>query len=320
MSDEGLQSFLNATGRHPLLTAEQEVLLARQVHEGADLEQRQAQGEALTPAQQRKVRAGQRAKTQMVNCNLRMVVAISKKYVRRARHMSMLDLIQEGTIGLMRAVELFDPARGYKFSTYAYWWIRQAMARAMVLQDNEIRMPNTVAELLPRLKRTAERLTHEYGRAPNAAELAEALDVKEAELKLVLERGMRPSSLDAALVDDGSALAELLPDPKTLPVDDEFYIDEYWRLEAALSKLDARERLVLEGRHALNGTEQRTLSSLAAQLGVSRQLVQQLEQRALRKLRLYMRTTPALPQPHLVEEFAGHVDISRGQLRRLLSA
>lgn len=304
--DQSFSDFLNEMGRYPLLTVDQELLLGRQVQRMVALQAQEAQGEALTPKERRDVRVGMRAKQQMVNCNLRMVVSIAKKYLKRVNHLSMMDLVQEGVIGLMRGVEKFDPARGYKFSTYAYWWIRQGMNRAVNQQEAMIRMPNPVAEKYPKLKQTMHRLSQELGRTPSKKELADAMEMSVDQMWLMFERTMAPCSLDAVYQDEGSALVDLIADPSFEDSDAIFFMDDRWRLEAALDRLPEKYRFVVEQRHELSGKAPRSYQTLAHDLGISRERVRQIEQKALRMLRLYMQSVSPLANPKALANLAGH--------------
>jgi RNA polymerase sigma factor (sigma-70 family) len=304
--DHSFSDFLNEIARYPLLTVTQEVLLGRQVQRLTQLREKEAAGGRLTKAEAREVRLGERAKQQMVNCNLRMVVSIAKKYLKRVNHLTMLDLIQEGTIGLMRGVEKFDPARGYKFSTYAYWWIRQGMNRAVNQQDAAIRLPHHVAEKVPKLKYTMQQLSQQLGRTPSKQELADAMGMSVEQMWMIFERTAAPTSLDASCVDDGNPLIDLIPDPSYLDDDAIFLIDDRWRLEACLARLSERERYVLEHRHELTGKAPVAYQVLAQDLGVSRERVRQIEIRALRTLRLYMSSVSPLADAKVLADLAGH--------------
>lgn len=311
--DSITQAFLNDLGRYPLLTAEQELVLGRQIQERRRLLQLEEEGKRLTPKERRAVRLGERARDQMVNCNLRLVVNVAKKYLNRVSHMTLLDLVQEGAIGLMRGAELFDPARGYKFSTYAYWWIRQGICRGTHTQENTIRMPVSVAERQAKLRATAQRMMQELMREPTKAELAEAMDMKEQELELMLMRGQRLTSLDSTVnKEEGSTYGEVLPDPRSLDKDEDFLLDDFLKLQVVLDYLDPRERQILEMRHGIGDVPPLTTMQMARELGVSRQRVLQLEERAVRKCKVAIRQVSPLsgprtrPQPQPPAESVSH--------------
>lgn len=318
--DQSFGDFLNEIGRYPLLSVDQELVLGRQVQRMMELRVAAADGRKLSSKELRELRVGERAKRQMVNCNLRMVVSLAKKYLKRVNHLTMLDLVQEGVIGLMRGVEKFDPARGYKFSTYAYWWIRQAMNRAVNQQDAMIRMPNPVAEKYPKLKQTMHRLSQELGRSPTKQELADAMEMSVDQMWLMFERTAAPCSLDATYQDEGSALVDLIPDTNTEDSDSLFYMDDRWRLEAALDRLPEKARIVIEARHELTGKAAPSYQTLAHQLGISRERVRQIEQRALRMLRVYMQSVSPLANPKVLANFPGHGEKSLGLAGLRLSA
>merc|ERR1711998_301135 len=202
-----VRSYLRDIGRVPLPTHEQEITLGRQVQDLMDIESMQAELESrdgdkpsadklakasgLTSLQlKRKLQHGRRAKERMVAANLRLVVSVAKKYTKR--NMELLDLIQEGTIGLVRGVEKFDPTRGYKFSTYAYWWIRQGIARAIAEKSRTIRLPIHITEMLNKLKKGQRELSQELGRTPTVSELAEFVELPEPEVKELLSRARQP--------------------------------------------------------------------------------------------------------------------------------
>jgi RNA polymerase sigma factor (sigma-70 family) len=318
--DHTFSDFLNEIGRYPLLTMEQELVLGRQVQSMVALKEKEAQGGKLTKKELRAVRVGMRAKEQMVNCNLRMVVSIAKKYLKRVHHLTMLDLVQEGVIGLMRGVEKFDPQRGYKFSTYAYWWIRQGMNRACNQQDSAIRMPHHVAEKVPKLKQAIHRLSQELGRMPTKKELADAMEMSVDQMWMIFERTASPCSLDAQLQEEGSALIDVLPDTSTEDNDAIFLMDDRWRLEAGLARLPDRARYVVEQRHELTGKAPVAYQVLAQELGLSRERVRQIEIRALRQLRTYMKSVSPLADPKALANFTSHGDKIKGLVSLRLSA
>ena len=234
LSDVDLvRSYLRDIGRVPLLSHEQEITLGRQVQELMSLEQLESELEGQTgepashkelakaaglPALQlkKKLQSGRRAKERMVSANLRLVVSVAKKYTKR--NMELLDLIQEGTIGLVRGVEKFDPTRGYKFSTYAYWWIRQGITRAIAEKSRTIRLPIHITEMLNKLKKGQRELSQEMGRTPTVSELAEFVELPEEEVKELMCRARQPMSLEMKVGDgDETELLELLAGEEELP-------------------------------------------------------------------------------------------------------
>jgi RNA polymerase primary sigma factor len=259
---DALHLFLREIGRVPLLTAAQEVELAKRVERG-DL----------------------RAKSMMIEANLRLVVSIAKRY--RNQGLPFLDLIQEGTIGLVRAVEKFDWRRGYKFSTYATWWIRQAVARALADKGRTIRMPVHVVERLNRIARAERELRAELGREPTLLEVASALELPVEEVEQVIRSGQSPISLEKPVGDDDeSQLGHFITDDSA-PLPDEA-VEVTMRSEAlqrAISRLSERERRVVELRYGLNGEHPRTLDEVGRIFEVTRERIRQIESHALRKLR-----------------------------------
>jgi len=283
-----LDVFIRECLRHPLLTAEEELILGRQVQESIPLI-KEAKTRALTPKEKRIVRVGAKARERMINANLRLVVRLAGKYGRIARHLSALDLVQEGCLGLVRAVEKFDPTRGYKFSTYSFWWIRQAVSRALNQMDQDIRIPYSIADRLPRLGTATQRLTQELGRAPTRKELAADIQMPDAELALLISRSQRVTSLDKHFREDGLALVDLIPDPKSNQ-DNTVYFDELEQLKHALKFLDDEERLLVCHRYEIEGATKITLKDWAHRMGYSRQHASDVERRAMSKLRRAVRS------------------------------
>jgi RNA polymerase sigma factor (sigma-70 family) len=308
MSNDSItQSFLNEIGKHPLLTPEQEVMLGRKVQTMRELQETLTEGAVPSLAQKRILRQGTKARDHMIRANLRLVVNISKKYVRRVKHLTLLDLVQEGSLGLVRAVEMYDPARGYRFSTYAYWWIRQGITRAISVRETSIRMPHKLGEKLPLVSKTAHKLSQTLRREPTRNELAEELGICPDELAMMLVRCGTPASLEAGVGKDGSALIDLIID-RTAPDAYDSVEEDYSRLDYALSRLSERERTVMVMRHGLNAEENASLNRIAAELGVSRQMVQQVEQRSMRKLRLFMHHSKDLSNSELVADVVSNLD------------
>ena len=259
---DALHLFLREIGRVPLLTAAQEVELAKRVERG-----------------------DMRAKSMMIEANLRLVVSIAKRY--RNQGLPFLDLIQEGTIGLVRAVEKFDWRRGYKFSTYATWWIRQAVARALADKGRTIRMPVHVVEKLNRIARAERALRADLGREPTISEVATALELPVDEVEQIVRSAQSPISLEKPVGDDEeSELGHFISDASA-PLPDEA-VEVTLRSEAlqrAVSRLSERERRVVELRYGLNGEHPRTLDEVGRMFEVTRERIRQIENHALRKLR-----------------------------------
>ncbi|MCP9829989.1 RpoD/SigA family RNA polymerase sigma factor [Synechococcus sp. HJ21-Hayes] len=297
-----VRSYLRDIGRVPLLSHEQEITLGRQVQELMaieDIEQEllmRSGGVKPTPEQladaaglapqvlKKRLRAGQRAKERMVAANLRLVVSVAKKYTKR--NMELLDLIQEGTIGLVRGVEKFDPTRGYKFSTYAYWWIRQGITRAIAEKSRTIRLPIHITETLNKLKKGQRELSQDLGRTPTITELAEAVDLPEEEVKDLLCRARQPVSLETKVGDgDDTELLDLLAADGSQP--DELVDGECMRgdMRALLERLPDLQGRVLKMRYGIDVEEPMSLTGIGRVLGMSRDRVRNLERDGLAGLR-----------------------------------
>ncbi|MBE9154451.1 RpoD/SigA family RNA polymerase sigma factor [Cyanobium sp. LEGE 06113] len=302
-----VRSYLRDIGRVPLLSHEQEITLGRQVQELMALEEIEqeltmraggtaperpelaaAAGLSL-PVLKKRLQAGRRAKERMVAANLRLVVSVAKKYTKR--NMELLDLIQEGTIGLVRGVEKFDPTRGYKFSTYAYWWIRQGITRAIAEKSRTIRLPIHITETLNKLKKGQRELSQELGRTPTVSELAVFVELPEEEVKDLLCRARQPVSLETKVGDgEDTELLDLLAGDGELPeerVDGECLKGD---LRALLEQLPELQGRVLKMRYGIDTEgqglgEPMSLSSIAKNLGMSRDKTRNLERKALEGIR-----------------------------------
>jgi RNA polymerase primary sigma factor len=285
LSADSIGWYLSNIGRVPLLTPAEEIELAHHVQAGKRLNELPA--EDITPQQRRQLRMAQRARDRMMAANLRLVVSVAKKYQNQG--LELLDLVQEGAIGLERAVDKFDPAMGYKFSTYAYWWIRQGMTRAIDNSARTIRLPIHVSEKLSKMRRISRELSHRLGRQPNRLELAHAMDMRSQELEELITQSAPCASLDAHArgEEDRSTLGELIADPASgehFESMDRFLQKEH--LGAWLSQLNEREQKILKLRFGLDGHEPMTLAEIGRLISVSRERVRQLESKAIMKLRL----------------------------------
>ncbi|WP_405873108.1 MULTISPECIES: RNA polymerase sigma factor [unclassified Streptomyces] len=288
-SSDLFRQYLREIGRIPLLTAAEEVDLARRVEAGLFAEEKLSTAPDLDSQLaldlDRLVVMGRMAKRRLIEANLRLVVSVAKRYVGRG--LTMLDLVQEGNLGLIRAVEKFDYARGYKFSTYATWWIRQAMSRALADQARTIRVPVHVVELINRVVRVQRRMLQERGYEPTPEEVADHLDLAPERVSEVLRLAQEPVSLHAPVgEEDDVALGDLIEDgDATSPVESAAFLLLREHLEAVLSTLGERERKVVQLRYGLVDGRPRTLEEIGRIFGVTRERIRQIESKTLNKLR-----------------------------------
>jgi RNA polymerase primary sigma factor len=281
--------YLNDLGRYPLLTAQQEVELSMQIEAGQKAKERLDGDEPLSPEDrallQHQIHVAKSAHDQLVNSNLRLVVSLARRYVGRG--MALLDLIQEGNVGLMRAVERFDYRRGFKFSTYATWWIRQSISRAIADQGRTIRMPIHVLDAVNKLTRMQREITQLRGQAPTIEELAQEMDLpveRVAELRRIAQDTV---SLETPVgEDEDGTLGDLVEDVDSdMPADVATFTSLQSQLAAALEGLSERERQVLVMRFGLADGKPRTLEEVGVHFNVTRERIRQLETKALAKLR-----------------------------------
>lgn len=263
IADDSVRLYLREIGKIPLLNAEEELALAKRV-----------------------VAGDKDAKDQMAEANMRLVVSIAKRYVGRG--LDLLDLIQEGNTGLLRAVEKFDPDKGFKFSTYATWWIRQAITRAIADQARTIRIPVHMVETINKLLRTQRRLTQEYNREPTNAEIAKEMEIDEAKVEHIMKIKQDISSLDASIRDDEeeSVLADFIEDEDTITPEESAtgqLLKE--QVKDMLGALTEREQKILKLRFGLEDGKQHTLEEVGQEFSVTRERIRQIEAKALAKLR-----------------------------------
>jgi len=263
MRNEGaIRIYMQDIGRGPdLLTREEEVELAALIKQGDEA-----------------------ARQKLIRANLRLVVKIAGDYARYG--LPLLDLISEGNIGLMKAVERFDPAKGGKLSTYAAWWIKQAIKRALANQSKTIRLPAHLVAKIARMRKVQHRLTEELGHEPSDAEIATDMDVKEATIGHWRRVAIRPASLDAPVIEGGGALAEMVGDESSPTPYDELN-DRQLReeVERLMHRLDERESKIIKYRYGLDDTNQETLEEVGARFNITRERVRQIQNKAVMKLR-----------------------------------
>jgi RNA polymerase primary sigma factor len=286
--DDPVRVYLREIGRVNLLTAREEIQLAQQVERAEQAKERLrcpdcSAEERLALA--RTIQEGMGARERLIQANLRLVVSIAKKYLGRG--MSLLDLIQEGNIGLMRATEKFDYTKGFKFSTYATWWIRQAITRVIADQSRTIRLPVHVGETINRVMRTSTRIQQTTGRDPTPEEIAQELNISPEKVRRVLEAARQTISLETPVGAEGdSVLADFIEDGRaSTPMENASQHILREQIETVLQKLPERERRIIQLRYGLYDGHYRTLEEVGREFGITRERIRQIEARVLRKLR-----------------------------------
>ena len=283
-----IDHILNHAGRIPLLTAEEEILLGRRVQALMRLLEDKPDG-PYTSAEQRTLRLGKRAKDRMVSANIRLVIHVAKKYIHRIQTLTLADLIQEGSIGLIRGVEKFDPERGYKGSTYFYWWVRQGISRAITRDDRVIRLPISAIEALNKLRGFIPAFVQEHGRQPSYAECAEHCEIAEQTIREYIKHSAPATSLDQRVNsnDDASMLIDLIAAEAEDPLADGFWEVRH-HLKPVMASLTPEHEEVIQLRFFSQPDTVTSYKLMSEQLGLSRQAIQQREQRALRAMRTRM--------------------------------
>ena len=299
--DDPVRMYLQEIGQVALLTAAEEVMLAKQMEAGhgarahlnTDPVSREQRYEY-----ERLVEIGKDARRRLIQANLRLVVSIAKKYTSYG--LTMMDLIQEGNIGLMRAVEKFDYTKGHKFSTYATWWIRQAITRAIADQSRTIRLPVHMGEAISQVKRTSHRLQQTMQRDPSAEEIAGEMGISAGKVRRTLEASMHPLSLEMPVGQEGDGrMGDFIEDDRiATPAEAATMTMLREQIEEVLYKLPERERKIVQLRYGLNDGKYRTLEEVGVEFGITRERIRQIEAVALRKLR----------HPHLGKKLRGYLE------------
>ena len=280
-SSNTVRDYLKEIGRTPLLKSEEEVKLANQIQAMLPLQDKKD----LTLEEKKIVYLGQKAKQKMVKANLRLVVSIAKKYQNRG--LSMLDLIQEGSIGLMRASEKFDASKGYKFSTYSYWWIRQAMTRAIANHARTIRLPIHITQDLNKVKKVTRQLSQKLGRKPSDLEVAEELDMDLKKLRALAQsaRITKPKSLNATIDENQTELGQILADDSASPSDFVANQEIRTQIQNLLHTLSPKQRDVITLRYGLKDGKTMTYEQIGEICGISRERVRQIKNKAMKLLK-----------------------------------
>ena len=280
-SSNTVRDYLKEIGRTPLLKSEEEVKLANQIQAMLPLQDKKD----LTLEEKKIVYLGQKAKQKMVKANLRLVVSIAKKYQNRG--LSMLDLIQEGSIGLMRASEKFDASKGYKFSTYSYWWIRQAMTRAIANHARTIRLPIHITQDLNKVKKVTRQLSQKLGRKPSDLEIAEELDMDLKKLRALAQsaRITKPKSLNATIDENQTELGQILADDSASPSDFVANQEIRTQIQNLLHTLSPKQRDVITLRYGLKDGKTMTYEQIGEICGISRERVRQIKNKAMKLLK-----------------------------------
>ena len=288
-TDDPIKQYLKEIGRFPLLTAEEEADLAKKVEAGKEAEEKLVSSKKISAKERaglnKIIDAAKQARNTLSECNLRLVVSIAKRYVSRG--LTFLDLCQEGNLGLMKAVDKFDWRRGYKFSTYATWWIKQSVTRAIADQSRTIRIPVHMVETINKMHRAMRILTQENGREPSVKELADFLEIEENKVREIMEVERDPSSLEMPVgEEEESSLGDFIEDEKSLKPEE---ITERRMLQQDIDKvlanLSPKEATIIELRYGLHGNKPCTLEELGKIFGVTRERIRQIESAALRKMR-----------------------------------
>jgi RNA polymerase primary sigma factor len=290
MSIDPMADYLDMISRHPLLTGAEEIECGHRIQRWQELINTKDPTNP-TAKEKRIIRAGKRARDRLIQGNLRLVIMVAKRYMRRVTHLEMLDLIQEGNIGLARACLSFDPTRGYKFSTYSYWWIRQQITRQIQKAETLIKKPGQLADLETKISVSAIPKLMETNKAITSKNIAEVLNQPVAEVELVLDRRRAIASLDESRehTDGRGPMHDFIPCPKSLDDDPDFYEYENERMLIALNALTEEERMLVERKWGVNGRPECSYAEISRDTGISRERVRQKENKARAKIRGHLR-------------------------------
>ena len=282
---DAFSDYLANIVRYPLLTKNQEIMLARQV-------QVWLQAEEPTKAQ---IRSGEKAYKKLINCNLRLVVSVAKKFRNRINKSEMIDLVQEGNIGLAHGIKKFDPERGYALSTYVYWWIRQAISRFLACSDRVIRLPSHAVEMLSRIKLWSPQFHAVHGRYPNIEECAEYCKTSVDRMRVYFDNSFDALSLDAKIAgtDGDTVLIDIVSDGVDIMADLDMVVNANY-LTDVVNKLEGVDQEIIVNYYGLNGLPVLSLKEIGDKVGISRERVRQRHNRAMLRLRVYANQTCAL--------------------------
>ena len=290
MSDY-LRDYLNQIGKIPLLTAAEEIALGNAIQAMMPLLDKPE----LTKEEERLIRVGKRAKKRMIQGNLRLVISVASKFSRMTNRLSMPDLVQEGNIGLIRAAEMFDPARGYKFSTYAYWWIRQGIMRATQTQDRMIRLPSGAPDGLRKVKYFMIDYQKEHGKMPSLEQCAELIGVQPETMRNYLQAAEDAASLDTKARtrdDDGSTIVDLIQSNQVDPAEELAHETAILAVKRAFAQMSESERRLLSLRYGLDGEEPLSNPKIANRIGIGKEVTRQLVHKAEERLRDILEDRP----------------------------
>jgi len=279
---DSIKDYLNSIARHPLLTPQQEIQLGRRVARWRELRNKDA---PLTLQEQRELRSGERARQQFIRSNLQLVVHVARKYEKRTRKtLEFMDLVQEGNIGLSRAVELFDYSRGYKFSTYAYWWIRQAISRALLQNDPIIKLPSALHDLMYRASRTSQEMAQQLGRVPKLSELAKEMQIEPEALAAAFKQSYSVTSLDqASRAGEDNSIIDLIAADADCDLDEHYAIQELYRYMDVY--LDDKVKEIIKAR-MVSGEK---WEQIHARTGISHKTMSDMQRRGIDRLRMFMK-------------------------------